>query len=411
MTLMHSQWPAQPGPAMPSGATGPADAPPEHEVRWVDPVTGTEGFLVVHRLVGGIATGGTRMRAGCTIDEVGDLARGMALKTATFGLPVGGAKGGIDLDPKHPDAVGVLTRYCEAMRPWLDASWVTAEDLGVSQERIDEVFALLGLGQSYHAAIMRSPQPEVTLRRVQEGLESRTDDGLLVGEVIGGYGVAQACLGAVAGLGMAPSSATVTVQGVGTMGGAAAWYLHEVGVRVVAVADAAGTLHDPEGLDIPALLELRDDYGEIDRARLPEGVREAPRDAIVSIAADAFVPAAVSYAINPGNVDQVAARVVVEAANTATTSPAEAALTLRGIPVIPDFVANAGAAAWAWWLLQGQVGTDPRDSFVRLRDEMLELVAELVGAWNVDHIAPRVTARSIAARRESELGGATLVVP
>lgn len=69
------------------------DREPAHQITWVDPVTGAHGYLVVHTLVGGIATGGTRMRPGCTISEVGDLARGMATKTAAFGLPVGGAKG------------------------------------------------------------------------------------------------------------------------------------------------------------------------------------------------------------------------------------------------------------------------------------------------------------------------------
>ena len=101
------------------------DREPAHQITWVDPVTGAQGYLVVHTLVGGIATGGTRMRAGCTISEVGDLARGMATKTAAFGLPVGGAKGGVDFDPKDPRAFGVLTRFFTAMRPWLDGRWVT----------------------------------------------------------------------------------------------------------------------------------------------------------------------------------------------------------------------------------------------------------------------------------------------
>ncbi|WP_281262259.1 Glu/Leu/Phe/Val dehydrogenase dimerization domain-containing protein, partial [Acuticoccus kandeliae] len=102
-------------------------------LQWNDAVTGAVGYLVVHTLRAGLATGGTRMRAGCTLSEVEDLARGMANKTATFDLPIGGAKGGIDFDPKDPRAVEVLERFCEAMRPWIDAHWVTAEDLGVPQ--------------------------------------------------------------------------------------------------------------------------------------------------------------------------------------------------------------------------------------------------------------------------------------
>lgn len=369
---------------------------PYMELTWTDPVTGTRGYLVVHTLVSGLATGGTRMRPGCTLSEVEDLAQGMATKTAMFNLPVGGAKGGIDFDPKSPQAAGVLARFCAAMRPWLDDHWVTAEDLGVPQHMIDEVFADLGLQQSYHAAINRSTDPARTLRRVQAGLSTPVPGGLLLGDVIGGYGVAQACIGVAAGWNWDARHTTAAIQGIGTMGGGAAWYLHEAGMRVVAVADVAGTLYDPDGLDVPKLLELRDRYGEIERTQVPAHIQQLPRDAVLAADADILVPAAISYALTPDNASDVAATVVVEAANAATTPAAEDLLTARGIPVIPDFVANAGAAAWAWWLLFGEVGADPADSFLRLRTEMQTKVALLIGQWIVHGRAPRATAMEFA---------------
>ncbi len=386
--------------------TAPAVTEPLLRLTWTDPVTGTRGYLVVHSLVSGLATGGTRMRAGCTMSEVEDLARGMAAKTAVFDLPVGGAKGGIDLDPKDPRAFDVLTRFCSAMRPWLDAHWVTAEDLGVPQHLIDAVFARLGLGQSYHAAIRRSADPEATMRRVRAGLDAPAPGGPL-GDVIGGYGVAHACLAAADAHGWPAATTTVAIQGIGTMGGAAAWYLHEAGMRVVAVADAAGTLYHPDGLDVPALLALRDGFGEIDRARVPAGVHRLPRAAVMGIATDVLVPAAISYAITPDNSLDVRAKVVVEAANTATTPEAEAMLAARGIPVVPDFVANAGAAAWAWWLLLGQVGADPEQSFQRLRIEMRAKVTLLLGRWMRDGTTPRRTGWELSRARQDAgvLGG------
>ncbi|WP_091613307.1 Glu/Leu/Phe/Val dehydrogenase dimerization domain-containing protein [Amycolatopsis saalfeldensis] len=395
------------------------NAEPLMRLTWTDPVTGAHGYLVVHSLVSGMATGGTRMRAGCTMGEVEDLARGMANKTATFNLPVGGAKGGLDFDPKDPRAFGVLTRFCEFLRPWLDSRWVTAEDLGVPQHLIDSVFEKLGLEQSYHAAIGRSADPARTLRRVQAGLNAPVPGGLLLGDVIGGYGVAQACLGAASAWGWTAPETTVAIQGIGTMGGGAAWYLHEAGVKVVAVADAAGTLYDPEGLDVPALLELRDRFGEVDRSQLPEGVRLLPRDAVVSTDCDILVPAAISYALRVDNENLVKATVVVEAANAATTPEAEASLSARGVAVIPDFVANAGAAAWAWWLLLGEVGADPADSFLRLRTEMQSKVALLLAEWNLDRVPPRVTGLQLAettrsARAEeamAEDGAPALLIP
>ncbi|MBV6760270.1 glutamate dehydrogenase [Rhodococcus opacus] len=379
---------------------------------WNDPVTGARGYLVVHTLVSGLATGGTRMRAGCTMSEVEDLAAGMAAKTAVFDLPVGGAKGGIDFDPKDPRAVEVLERFCQAMRPWLDAHWVTAEDLGVPQHLIDDVFARLGLQQSYHAAIRRAEDPQRTLRRVHAALNAPVPGGFLLGDVIGGYGVAQACIGTVNACGWVPADTTVAIQGIGTMGGGAAWYLYEAGMRVVAVADAVGTLYCPDGLDVPALLDLRNGYGEIDRSRVPSHVQRLPRAAVIATAADILVPAAISYAITADNVDHVAAKVVIEAANAATTPQAEAVLTGRGIPVVPDFVANAGAVAWAWWVLLGHVGADPEDSFQRLRTEMLAKIALLLGQWMLDGVTPRRTALDlVAANRRTPAPGDPLAAP
>lgn len=372
------------------------DSHPLLRVTWTDPVTGARGYLVVHSLVSGLATGGTRMRAGCTLSEVEDLARGMATKAAVFNLPVGGAKGGIDYEPKAPDAVGVLRRFVQAMRPWLDAHWVTAEDLGVPQHLIDEVFAEVGLDQTYHAAIRRAPDPQSTLRRVHAALNSPVPGGYLLGDVVGGYGVAQSCLGVANARLWEPAETTVAVQGIGTMGGGAAWYLHEAGMKVVCVADAAGALYHPDGLDIPALLELRDRFGEADRAQLPADVRQLPRDAVLAADVDLLVPAAVSYAITPDNVPDVAAKVIVEAANVSTTPEAEELLAARGIPVIPDFVANAGAVGWAWWLLLGRVDADPALSFAVLREEMLSKVAPLIAAWDTDRVPPRTTALHLA---------------
>lgn len=379
-TTGHTGSAPQTVPAAPESASR-SSREPYLRLHWEDDETGARGYLVVDTLVGGLATGGTRMRAGCTLREVEDLARGMTRKTAAFDLPIGGAKGGIDFDPKDPRAIDVLGRFCEAMRPFLDRHWVTAEDLGVPQHLIDEVFARLGMRQSYHAAIERSADPAATADRIFRGLNAGVPGGLL-GDVIGGYGVAQACLAAAYVRGWDIERTSVAVQGVGTMGGGAAWYLHEAGMRVVALADAAGTLYDPAGLDVPALLATRDRFGEIDRSAVPARVQRLDRDRILGMDVDVLVPAAVSYAITADNCPEVTAPIVVEAANAATTADAELDLTARGIAVLPDFVANAGAVAWAWWLILGEVDDQPESSFLRLGREMTAKVADLLTGWD-----------------------------
>ena len=129
-------------------------------VTWTDSVTGAKGYVMIDRLVGRMATGVTRMRVGCTLEEVEDLARGMSYKTGVLNLPVGEAKGSIDHDPFADGAREVLGRLVKAVRPLLDQYWVTAEDLGVPQALLDAVFDEAGLEMSLHAALVRSENPD-----------------------------------------------------------------------------------------------------------------------------------------------------------------------------------------------------------------------------------------------------------
>ena len=114
---------------------------------WTDHVTGRRGFLVVDRLVRGVASGGLRMRPGCTLEEVTGLARGMTMKEALHYnpegryVPLGGAKGGIDCDPQDPGSYALLVRYLRAMRPHIENFWTTGEDLGLTQDLVDRAAA------------------------------------------------------------------------------------------------------------------------------------------------------------------------------------------------------------------------------------------------------------------------------
>lgn len=369
--------------------------PPYLSTTWHDTETSAVGHLAVHNLHHGIATGGLRMRPGCMLREVEDLAYAMSTKTAVFGLPVGGAKGGIDFDPKDERSDGVLRRYLDAMRPFLERTWVTAEDLGVSQHILDAMFGEIGLGaSSYHAQIYRNADPDATLRRIRSAMSKSTADGL-VSENIAGYGVAQAAAATMRALGFTTEPLSMAVQGFGTIGGSTALYAQQMGITVVAVSDLLGTVYNPNGLDIPALLATRNEYGEFDRSTLPSGCELQARDAVLGKPVDILVPAAISYALTGKNHHQVQARVVVEGANAAATHEAELELAVRDIPVVPDFVANAGGVAWAWWVLLGQ----DDDVFGRLAREMTQIVNLILAPWLVDGTMPRQTGLGLEVRR------------
>jgi glutamate dehydrogenase (NAD(P)+) len=367
---------------------------------WADPEGPATGHVVVDRLVCGIATGGLRTRAGCTLAEVEDLAREMSLKTGAYGLPVGGAKGGLDHPADAPDIDAVRGRFLTAVRPLLDTIWVTAGDLGTPQAALDAVFADVGLGpSSLRAALLRSPDPAATTARVRDGF-AVVDDGLAMPDLIGGYGVAEAALAGLEGLGLAPTQSRAVVQGFGAMGGSSALYLHRAGVRVVGISDVHGLVRNGAGLDVPTLLGGRR-RGVIDRTLLGDHDEQLPAGAWLDEAAEVAIPAATSYAVDEADVDRMRARLVVEAANVPLTPSAERRLADRGVPVIPDFVANAGAAAWAWWVIFGLV-SDADSARAMVTAHVRPLVDRLM-ADHVTGLGLRDRARALAMERGAAL--------
>ncbi|WP_367123342.1 Glu/Leu/Phe/Val dehydrogenase [Streptomyces phytohabitans] len=375
------------------------------QVTWDDEETPARGFVVIDQLVTGIATGGMRMRPGCTLGEVNELAREMTLKMAAFGIHVGGAKGGIDFDPADPRAEEVRERFVRAVRPLLERYWVTAGDLGTRQEQLDETFARVGLGDSsFHAAVVRADDETEVRSRIRHASHALTD-GLKLAELIGGYGVAEAALAALDHRGIPAANATAALQGFGAMGGSTALYLSRAGVRITGITDSRGLiLNTGRGLDVESLLAARDAAGVIDRSVLREDDAEAPGEDWLGLDVDVLVPAAVSYVINPDNCDRVRAGLVVEAANVPTTAEAERSLHARGVTVVPDFVANTGAAAGAWWVILGEV-VSPAGACTRLSAQMRPLVRRLMAEAGAAGVPMRDAAVGFARDNARRLSG------
>jgi glutamate dehydrogenase (NAD(P)+) len=369
---------------------------------WTDHVTGHQGFLVVDRLVRGVASGGLRMRPGCTLDEVAGLARGMTMKEALHYdpearyIPLGGAKGGIDCDPRDPAAYGLLVRYLRAMRPYIESCWTTGEDLGLSQDLVDRAAAEAGLVSSIQAVYPLLDDEATARRRLADAFAV---DGIGLDELAGGCGVAESVLTALDLAGVPYPGTRVAVQGLGTMGGATARFLTRAGLTVVAVADIKGTVFNPAGLDVGALLAARDAYGTVDRSALRPADRELPGDAWLSLDAEVLVPAAVSYTIDTANQERIRARWIVEAANMPVLPAAEALLAARGITVLPDVVVNSGTNAWWWWTLFGDIGADADEAFAHIRRSMRALVEQLLTRAEADGISPRAAAHALVADR------------
>ncbi|MGV2821129.1 Glu/Leu/Phe/Val dehydrogenase dimerization domain-containing protein [Brevibacterium casei] len=368
------------------------------DITWQDPVTGTHGFVVIDTLVRGSASGGLRMREGCTLEEVRGLAEGMTRKEAIHlvpgrrYVPLGGAKGGIDFDPRAEGATDVLERFLVAVNPIMRAYWALGEDLGVRQDDIDEILERRALGSGLAAVEKLMDDPEDSARRSLAAFDTVVD-GMPQDELVGGLGVATAALTALAADGRSPEGATAVIQGFGSMGGATARFLAEAGVRVVGIADADGFVSNPEGLDVETLLATRDPFGGVSRDALRPGDEVGDRDDWLAADSDILIPAAVSYAITPENAGRITAKYIVEAANMPVLPEAEELLAARGVVVVPDFLANSATNAWWWWVAFGDIDGSWEQSREIITDTLGALTSEVLSTAKDEGISPRAAAQ------------------
>jgi glutamate dehydrogenase (NAD(P)+) len=375
-------------------------AQPYLQVIWTDPVTGRQGFVVLDRLVRGVASGGLRVRAGCTLDEVRGLAAGMTRKEALHYepgnryIPLGGAKGGIDCDPRDPEARPMLARFLDGVRAILERHWTTGEDLGVRQDTIDEVVRELGLRSSIQAIYPLLDDLDEARQRLDRAFAIDVD-GIALPELVGGLGVAESALTALDDAGIAYGAARAVVQGFGSMGGATARYLARAGVTVVGLADVHGLIVNPAGLDVEALLAARDEHGAIDRDRLRPADQQRDAADWLGLDCEILVPAAISYCIDTAAAERITARFVVEAANMPTMADAEAELAARGVLVIPDFVANSATNAWWWWTLFGDIDADEHAAEDKVRAAMRTIVTAVLAEANATGTTPRAAAQLV----------------
>jgi glutamate dehydrogenase (NAD(P)+) len=363
---------------------------------WHDQASGARGWFVIDRLVGGMCSGGIRMRPGVTVDEVTDLARTMSHKMAVLDIPYGGAKSGIDCDPAAAGAPAVLRRFIEAIRPFIAERYATGADLGTHEDEIVAACQLVGLTHPLQAGF--KADGAAALNRVKQAL-ALTSDGVPITELIAGYGVAECSMEAADVIALPLRGATLALQGFGNVGGAAARYLDQAGVRITAVADIEGAVLDDNGLDVPHLLSIRDRFGHIDRKRLPASARCAPEPAWLQQTVDIVIPAAIGGAIRADNQAGIQCRLLVEAANNPVTDDARVELERRGVTILPDFVANAAAAFLFCGLLEKRLEPNLDSIFSVTSRQLRGTTRELLERARRNRISNRAAAEEIAEAR------------
>jgi len=290
------------------------------------------GYRVQHNNALGPYKGGIRFYPEVTLDEDVALATIMTFKSALNGLPYGGAKGAIAVDPMKISKreLEELSRgYVRALAPFIGPEIdIPAPDIGTDSQimawMVDEYSKIAGR----NVPGVFTAKPVILWGNPVRGYST-------------GFGVAVWAREAAKKLWGGIEGKTVAVQGFGKVGYWAAYWLNKMGARVIAVADISGGVYNPNGLDLAAVKAVVDKTGFVINYDAP-GTRKVTNEEILELPVDILVPAAVENVIHKGNANNIKAKLVVEGANGPTTADAEQVLHRKGIWVLPDLAANAG---------------------------------------------------------------------
>jgi glutamate dehydrogenase/leucine dehydrogenase len=340
---------------------------PEIVFEWKDPETEAEGWVVINSLRGGAAGGGTRMRAGLDKREVESLAKTMEVKFTVAGPPIGGAKSGINFNPKDPRKEGVLRRWYAAVSPLLKQYYGTGGDLNVDE--IHEVIPMTencGVWHPQEGVFNGHFQPKESQKinrigQLRQGVLKVIEDTsfspskerkYVVADMVTGFGVAESIRHYYSIWGGTLTGKKVIVQGWGNVGSAAAYYLAQNGAIIVGIIDRVGGLMNENGFSFDEVkaLFLSKNGNELNHPDLIS--YDEVNERIWDLKSDVFIPCAGSRMITENQLDRMVSAgvsVISCGANVPFADPeiffgkiaekADSSLSL-----IPDFIANCGMA-------------------------------------------------------------------
>ncbi|AZJ35017.1 amino acid dehydrogenase [Tenacibaculum singaporense] len=340
---------------------------PEIVFNWKDPETEAEGWTVINSLRGGAAGGGTRMRKGLDKYEVMSLAKTMEVKFTVSGPAIGGAKSGINFDPQDPRKKGVLERWYKAVAPLLKNYYGTGGDLNVDE--IHEVIPITEDSGVWHPQegvfnghfkpteadkINRIGQLRHGVIKVleDENLSPSVARKYTVADMITGYGVAEAVRHYYDIYGGTVEGKRAVVQGFGNVGSAAAYYLAQMGAKVVGIIDRVGGVIKEEGFSFEEIQEMflnKDGNTLVSENMIPF---EEMNERVWNLPCEVFAPCAASRLVTQEQINQMINSGLEVISCGANVPFADKEIffgsimedTDKKVSLIPDFISNCGMA-------------------------------------------------------------------
>lgn len=351
------------------------------------------GYRVQHNSARGPYKGGIRYHPNITLEEVTALAMLMTWKCAVMDIPFGGAKGGIACDPKGMSQAELerLTRkYTMAISsiigPYLD---IPAPDVYTDAQ------TMAWMMDTYSKAKNEPTPAVVTGKPISLGGSEGRNEAT-------GMGVAIVTREASKRLKRPLKDARVVVQGFGNAGYTSAWFLQQMGCRIIAVSDSKGGIYSKEGLEVEKVLEHKRRTGSVINYEKAENITN---DELLELECDFLIPAALENQITERNADRIKALAVVEAANGPTTPEADRVLFEKGTLVVPDILANAGGVTvsyFEWVQNLTRTKWSIEDVRTNLEGKMVRSFEDVMRSAEEYGVSARQAAMIVAVKRVAE---------
>jgi glutamate dehydrogenase (NAD(P)+) len=340
------------------------------------------GYRVQHNGARGPYKGGVRYHPDADLEEVRALSSLMTWKTALAGIPYGGAKGSVQVDPRQlsEDELNRLTRrYTQSIEHIIAPNRdIPAPDLGTNAQTMAWMMDAYGQLQGHSPAI-------VTGKPVELG-------GSLGREAATGRGVFYILLEAASDHGLSPDDITVVIQGFGNVGSWAAKIIHEAGMKVIAISSVDGGTYNQAGINV---IELEKYYRE---SGMVSGFSEGDdisNQELLELKCDVLIPAAIDNVITGGNAPAIKAKLVLEAANHPITPEADTILQDRGVAVLPDILVNSGGVIVSYFEWTQNV-QEFRWEEQRVNTELHRIITNAYREVHQRTVSEKITPRSAA---------------
>jgi glutamate dehydrogenase (NAD(P)+) len=351
------------------------------------------GYRVQHNLGRGPAKGGIRFHQDVTLDEVKALAMWMTWKCAVVGIPYGGGKGGVIVDPKklsRKELEGLTRRFFTEIEilvgPEKD---IPAPDVNTNAQ----IMAWMMDTYSMHAGY--TVPGVVTGKPISLGGSEGRNEATARGTVF-------CIIEAARHLGIELSKARVAIQGFGNAGSIAARLIRDEGATVVAVSDSTGGIHDPKGLDIAKVISWKQEHGTVQGF---PGATDVSNAEVLEVECEILIPAALENQITARNAGNIKARLIAEAANGPTTPEADQILFKDSKFMIPDILCNAGGVTVSYFEWVQDLNRDHWSEQVvndKLREIMVRSFSEVLAVARREQCDMRTAAYLLAVKRVAE---------